>query len=792
MKSESFPCATRAGCECCEPVTDARSRSSDAMDSIHGRDAPGTDLQSFPERKIHCQYEKVVRKRGRRRRPRFTSGVHRTLAPGPSSANDLNNPVVGRSLDSTPEEHDDIMDGLQRLSSSSYTEDDSIMRPTMGTRDIGGSHQHDSQNNHFSVEPPNSLLDIGLVDPQGAARLSVPNPLLFEGVFSPRLGNSNYPPSQATNTPGRVEHWLEKTPRSSPAGSLRGLYSTVSYRNIRSNLPPECSRGQRSYPCLEPLLPYLDGILPPSDASEMLEIYFNEQRNPIFKATSPYALTHIVHPSSVLHPTSPRPTSSVLLLVMLLCVAQTADIKIFDPPGARQRIVLDLYRLALDLMEPVDLDNYFRTSDGWQFHPRGGSADKEGRSSVCHAAGSGLIPDFLGSTDVILAVVILTLVISGGHFKADCLKWWSKAIRLVRASGLSMEDDGMKAGSISGQLYNGQTSHRGWLIVKEERRRLFWLVYCLDRHLALSFNGTVNFPEGTFRVAAPLPEALWQSLENIDLNFIPAAHLGPPTKITGYGFFEYFLPLATVLGHIIDFHHMQNHPLLGQSVFPKAIHQIETLISQREQDLVELKDDLENPLPTQPVLDPFSITHPLSYGSNAAVMDSKKPLVIAYSSHMLHVFYILLHGKWDPISMIEDKDDWIMSDSFQACASHALSATAAVHQILTLDPELNFMPYLFGIYLLQGSFILLLFVDRMPELGFNKSVEEVCETIIRAHEVSVVTLDTTFQKNIRKVFRSMLHDAQRADPHFRETHKARRREILSLYRWTRTSHGLAY
>jgi hypothetical protein len=47
---------------------------------------------------------------------------------------------------------------------------------------------------------------------------------------------------------------------------------------------------------------------------------------------------------------------------MLLCVAHTADIKIFDPPGARQRIVLDLYRLALDLLEPVDWDNYFRTS----------------------------------------------------------------------------------------------------------------------------------------------------------------------------------------------------------------------------------------------------------------------------------------------------------------------------------------------------------------------------------------------------------------------------------------------
>lgn len=362
---------------------------------------------------------------------------------------------------------------------------------------------------------------------------------------------------------------------------------------------------------------------------------------------------------------------------------------------------------------------------------------------MSHAAGSGLIPDFLGSTDTILAVVILTLVISGGHFKADSLKWWSKAIRLARASGLSMEDQGMQPESLVGQLYQGHTT-REWLIVKEERRRLFWLIYCLDRHLGLSFNTTVNFPEGTFCVAAPLPEAIWQKLETVDLNTIPAPRLGPPDRISGYGFFEYFLPLATVLGHIIDFHHIQNHPLLGDTLSHAAVHKIETLISQREQDLAELRDKLENPLPTQHTVDPFS--HPLGYGHTpASTIDSKKPLVLAYSTHMLHVFYILLHGKWDPISMIEDKDDWITSDSFQACASHALSATAAVHQILSLDPELTFMPYLFGIYLLQGSFILLLFVDRMPELGFNKSVEEVCETIIRAHEVSVVTLDTTFQ-----------------------------------------------
>ncbi|KAL4884889.1 hypothetical protein BJY04DRAFT_180935 [Aspergillus karnatakaensis] len=305
-----------------------------------------------------------------------------------------------------------------------------------------------------------------------------------------------------------------------------------------------------------------------------------------------------------------------------------------------------------------------------------------------------------------------------------------------------MEDQALQGG-ISNQLYLGQTSPREWLIVKEERRRLFWLIYCLDRHLALSFNAAVNFPEGTFCVAAPLPEEIWQNLETINLNSIPAPQIGPPTRITGYGFFEYFLPLATVLGHITDFHHIQNHPLLGDTINHAAIHRIETLLSQHEQDLADLKEQLDNPLPTQHV-DLFNPT--LTYAhSPPASIDTKKPLVIAYSTHMIHVFYILLHGKWDPISMIEDKDDWITSDSFQACASHALSATAAVNQILSLDPELTFMPYLFGIYLLQGSFILLLFVDRMPELGFNKSVEEVCETIIRAHEVSVVTLDTTFQ-----------------------------------------------
>jgi signal transduction protein with GAF and PtsI domain len=48
------------------------------------------------------------------------------------------------------------------------------------------------------------------------------------------------------------------------------------------------------------------------------------------------------------------------------------------------------------------------------------------------------------------------------------------------------------------------------------------------------------------------------------------------------------------------------------------------------------------------------------------------------------------------------------------------------------------------------------------------------------------------QKNFRKVLRSMLYDVQDMNQRFGSGQKARRRELLSLYRWTPGSNGLAY
>lgn len=165
-------------------------------------------------------------------------------------------------------------------------------------------------------------------------------------------------------------------------------------------------------------------------------------------------------------------------------------------------------------------------------------------------------------------------------------------------------------------------------------------------------------------------------------------------------------------------------------------------------------------------------------------------LVVAYSTHILHVLEVLLHSKWDAISMLDNDDGWIATEGFSKCASHAIAASEAVARILEFDPELGFIPYLFGIYLLQGSFILLLFADRMPQLGLNQSVAHACETIIRAHEVCIVTLSTEFQRSFRRVVRSTLYSVRGISPTELEEYKLARRRVLSLYRWTRGARGL--
>jgi hypothetical protein len=211
----------------------------------------------------------------------------------------------------------------------------------------------------------------------------------------------------------------------------------------------------------------------------------------------------------------------------------------------------------------------------------------------------------------------------------------------------------------------------------------------------------------------------------------------------------------TLLGDIIEVHHRRGHPRLGALDDTQSVLVIQDLLSKYEMSLETLSseyrptDRSSMALPSlmnhesQPVASEYG--RPVSPISRRYTDQSRVDLVRAYSTHILHVLHVLLHGKWDALSMLDEVDDWITSRRFTECASHAISASQSVSVILQIDPELTFMSYLFGIYLLHGSFILLLFADRMPQLGPNESVEQACENIIRAHEVCVVTLSTEFQ-----------------------------------------------
>ncbi|KAF8465577.1 fungal-specific transcription factor domain-containing protein [Kalaharituber pfeilii] len=599
------------------------------------------------------------------------------------------------------------------------------------------------------------------------------------------------------------------------------------------------------YPVLLPLLPHIN-FIPAHLACDLLDLYFTNPSTAFFQPASPYVLTHIFRKRSFLHPTSPRPTSPALLCAMLWVAAQTCDTSYLTAsPTARGRVCQRLLELCIGLLRPL-----VHVNIGSSQHTH--SADGEGGGMGAGLGGLGGSPrsgrggvGAAGTLDDVLTYIHLGIVISSSEFKSASLRWWHAAWTLARELRLNRElpppEMEMPPPEQDEDNHNSPTengasgNHRPSAVSeeeKEERRRTWWLLYIMDRHLALCYNRPLALLDVECEnLYLPIDEASWQNGDFYPEPKNTHSHLyqhgspsamgyarsstrqrttGPMFEITGSGLFEYFLPLMTILGEVVDLHHVRNRPRFGVSSNGGIGSALTTSTApgseydERMAEIASYLDAYERSLQEFEAAKCPSAQHenratsstatgnqPVNSGSNNNGAEMQNRVVHAYSTHVMHVLHILLVGKWDPISMLDDNDLWISSPGFLSATAHAVSAAEAISNILKYDPDLSFMPYFFGIYLLQGSFLLLLIADKLQGEA-SEAVINACETIVRAHEVCIVTLNTEYQRNFRKVMRSALSQVRgRGLPEDMEEQKLRRREVLALYRWCGDGSGLA-
>ncbi|TVY46145.1 Xylanolytic transcriptional activator [Lachnellula subtilissima] len=544
------------------------------------------------------------------------------------------------------------------------------------------------------------------------------------------------------------------------------------------------------YPVLLSLIPYVRSFIPTKELCNLLDLYFTEPSNSLFECSSPYVLTQIIRKKSLLRKDRPRKTSPALLAAMVWVTAQTSDAQFFKTSARVRASICDqLLRVCFELLDGKDLEER-----PWSSSTH--ACSNQNRSQHSERKGADNTPDERVETvDDVLTLTLIGTVVSGGHIKRESTKWWASAWSLAKKLELNREVDDVKVHGKNGpqEAFEGEQTNSPQKLLeleeaKEERRRTWWLLYITDRHLSLAFNARLSILDAECHIYQPLDERTWQDLDLKPPHEVLHRSFSPSTTITGVGFFEYFLPLMSILGDVVEVHHLTCHPRFGLLDLGAAIAQVESSLDTYEGSLRSFEESSM-----------FNVEHfSSSQATFGQVGDSqgwsvertRQKLVIAYCKHLVHVLHILLHGCWDPMRMLDDgMEQWVTPDSFFKCATHAISAATAVSEIMCLDPELSFMPYLFGIYLLHGSFILLIFADRM-DMSTSDAVIEACETIIRAHEVCITTLNTEYQRNFRKVLRSALNNVRGTTTVDHEQHKSRRRELLSMFQWTKDGKGL--
>jgi hypothetical protein len=730
---------------------------------------------------------------GRSSEERSPTGSRNENASSSTSLNnengDFQQPQAPRSLslntaglDVKDASRDPLKGRLRAGSLESLTELSSGHQPHMANRpetDQIGSPGSLSMNGYSSMHGYRPALNTHMMNSNGHPNFNAGQENLPGVSYTdlPYAIQTQSPQHYPGNTPGGFRLADSPLPgfpmpadTASPGGWMTMPSPSTQYQHVTQN----SFNSQIRYPVLEPLLPHLGNIIPVSLACDLLELYFASSSSALMHPASPYVLGYVFRKHSILHPSKPRQCTPALLASVLWVVAQTSDAAFLtSPPSSRGRICQKLLELTVGLLKPLihgpssgDTSPNFSNTviNGVALGGLGvampGSVNADGLNGETGAFGAA------GSLDDVVTYIHLATVISASEYKGASLRWWNAAWSLARELKLgrelpqtpSMPEPSEAAHDVDadGEADARATNASGLITEeeREERRRIWWLVYTVDRHLALCYNRPLFLLDiECDRLLQPMDDTLWQAGEfytgdsSIHITSPSGTprirRRGPNFECTGHSIFGYFLPLMTILGEIVDLNHAKNHPRFGigfrsaqewddhaseiarqLDAYGHSLRDFENRNLSSNQPEEQHPDSNLDSVAVAPNVEHNDINTPSVHSVHTTSShhnleaDIQTRTVVAYGTHVMHVLHILLTGKWDPISLLDDNDLWISSQSFIDATGHAVSAAEAINNILEYDPGLEFMPFFFGVYLLQGSFLLLLIADKLQVSPF--------------------------------------------------------------------------
>lgn len=637
------------------------------------------------------------------------------------------------------------------------------------------------------------------------AHAAYPDKTLF-GTPTPGYSGNRLPPGFPRSEIGGGAGLQSRTPRSERSG-----------RSVKEPLEVE-------YPVIIPLLPFCSHQISPALACKLLEGYFSTFSDHDAYASSPFIISHVLRKQSFLSTTSFRDCKPALLSSMLLVAAQTVEMPFFgSAPTARHRLCQGLFEITVTLLSSNPPSSRY---------PHGTTpGEKTAIAQERRLVGSSQSLSVLAATrtiDDVIAYMNLAVISSAAESKSVGSHWWHTAVQLAKELKLNLElppaptrdsrsshrhetssgaerpfettlsqlrresqanpgvpptTAGADSTSPIGMVDNtvteddGRAQFRAGLEDQEERRRVWWCLYVLDRHMAICYNSPLALRDTDCQdLMWPLDDASWQagaywsdtSSRRGTVHADPDGPLppmvpslldrptGPSAECIGPGIFGLFIPFAFLLGQIID-----SRQLMSQLHYktPRAKEMGQIMNQEINGQLETFKatfDRLVSPARSKE----WDATGQAATGTPAS--DQMAPtrlryqrLMVTYGHYFYHILGVLLHSEWDLLTALseymEGSDRTQMETSTIAspvgdstALSCATQAAEALQNVLSQDHELKFNPFLMGIFLVQGSYPLLVAASKDMQRA-STQVLKACKITVRAHEASVATLHAEYQ-----------------------------------------------